>query len=124
VPGHGAGDTSPLYGVKAEDIVVRSGRLHVQGDPARGETYQRLLARNHLTHLGADGSYAGPQGPERHSYYSYGAVFTEVAVNATRRYTSCRTRWISPMGRCSSRERHGVIDVASAAATLSSPPMS
>ena len=26
---------------------------------------------------------AGPQDPERHSYYSYGAVFTEVGVDAT-----------------------------------------
>ncbi|MCZ0999436.1 xanthine dehydrogenase family protein molybdopterin-binding subunit [Streptomyces mirabilis] len=74
---------SPLYGAKAEDIVVRSGRLHMQGNPARGETYQRLLIRNNLTHLEADGSWAGPQDPERHSYYSYGAVFTEVGVDAT-----------------------------------------
>ncbi|MFJ7998145.1 xanthine dehydrogenase family protein molybdopterin-binding subunit [Streptomyces sp. NPDC096310] len=76
-------ERSPLYGVRAEDIVVRSGRLHVQGDPARGETYQRLLARNNLTRLEADGSYTGPPDPERHSYFSYGAVFTEVAVDAT-----------------------------------------
>ncbi len=76
-------EESPLYGVDAEDIVVRGGRLHVQGDPARGETYQRLLARNKLTHLEADGSYAGAPEPERHSYYSYGAVFTEVGVDAT-----------------------------------------
>ncbi|MGI5193262.1 xanthine dehydrogenase family protein molybdopterin-binding subunit [Streptomyces sp. CA-288835] len=76
-------EESPLYGVKAEDIVVRNGRLHVQDNPARGETYQRLLARNNRTHLEADGSYAGPPDPERHSYYSYGAVFTEVGVDAT-----------------------------------------
>ncbi|GEC09195.1 carbon-monoxide dehydrogenase large subunit [Streptomyces spinoverrucosus] len=76
-------EESPLYGVRVEDIVVRSGRLHVQGDPTRGETYQRLLARNNLTHLQANGSYAGPPDPERHSYYSYGAVFTEVGVDAT-----------------------------------------
>ncbi|MFD3843353.1 xanthine dehydrogenase family protein molybdopterin-binding subunit [Streptomyces sp. NPDC058642] len=76
-------EASPLYGAKAEDIVVRSGRLHMQGNPARGETYQRLLIRNNLTHLEADGSWSGPQDPERHSYYSYGAVFTEVGVDAT-----------------------------------------
>ncbi|MEE1830265.1 xanthine dehydrogenase family protein molybdopterin-binding subunit [Streptomyces sp. SP17KL33] len=76
-------EESPLYGVKAEDIVVRNGRLHVRGTPARGETYQRLLTRNNRTHLEADGSWAGPPEPERHSYYSYGAVFTEVAVDAT-----------------------------------------
>ncbi|WP_069758619.1 xanthine dehydrogenase family protein molybdopterin-binding subunit [Streptomyces sp. LUP47B] len=75
-------EASPLYGAEAEDIVVRSGRLHMEGNPARGETYQRLLIRNNLTHLEADGSWSGPQDPERHSYYSYGAVFTEVGVDA------------------------------------------
>ena len=74
---------SPLYGADAEDVVVRGGRLHVRGNPARGETYRSLLARNGLARLEADGSYAGPPEPARHSYFSYGAVFTEVAVDAT-----------------------------------------
>ncbi|OUD03999.1 xanthine dehydrogenase family protein molybdopterin-binding subunit [Streptomyces swartbergensis] len=76
-------EDSPLHGVPADDIVVRSGRLHVQGNPARGETYQRLLARNNRTHLEADGSYAGAPEPARHSYYAYNATFAEVAVDAT-----------------------------------------
>ncbi|NUR39322.1 MAG: xanthine dehydrogenase family protein molybdopterin-binding subunit [Streptomyces sp.] len=76
-------EESPLYGVKAEDVVVRNGRLHVQDNPTRGETYQRLLTRNKLTHLEADGAYAGAPEPARHSYFSYGAVFTEVGVDAT-----------------------------------------
>ncbi|MDX2681706.1 xanthine dehydrogenase family protein molybdopterin-binding subunit [Streptomyces sp. NY05-11A] len=74
---------SPLYGVKPEDIVVRSSRLHIKQDPARGETYQRLLTRNNRTHLEADGSFAPPSGPERHSFYGYNATFAEVAVDAT-----------------------------------------
>ncbi|WP_425247828.1 xanthine dehydrogenase family protein molybdopterin-binding subunit [Streptomyces sp. NEAU-NA10] len=74
---------SPLYGVRADAVVVRGGRLHVQGNPARGETYQRLLARNDRTHLEADGSFAPPSGPERHSFYGYNATFAEVAVDAT-----------------------------------------
>ncbi|MFF3849821.1 xanthine dehydrogenase family protein molybdopterin-binding subunit [Streptomyces sp. NPDC002328] len=74
---------SPLYGVPAGDVVVRAGRLHVKGDPARGETYRRLLTRNDLTHLEADGSFAPPSGPERHSFYGYNATFAEVAVDAT-----------------------------------------
>ncbi|TQE31091.1 xanthine dehydrogenase family protein molybdopterin-binding subunit [Streptomyces ipomoeae] len=76
-------EDSPLYGVPARDVVVRNGRLHVQGKPARGETYQRLLARNDRTHLEADGSFAPPSGPERHSFYAYNATFAEVAVDAT-----------------------------------------
>ncbi|MEW2395655.1 xanthine dehydrogenase family protein molybdopterin-binding subunit [Streptomyces sp. NPDC046862] len=74
---------SPLYGADPADIVVRGGRLYVKGNPARGETYQRLLARNNLTHLEAVGSYAGPSGSEKFSYYAYAATFAEVAVDAT-----------------------------------------
>ncbi|MFJ4568337.1 xanthine dehydrogenase family protein molybdopterin-binding subunit [Streptomyces caelestis] len=74
---------SPLYGVKADEVVVRGGRLHVQGNPTRGETYRTLLARNNRTHLEAGGSYTGPPSPERHSYHAYNATFAEVAVDAT-----------------------------------------
>ncbi|QNP68104.1 xanthine dehydrogenase family protein molybdopterin-binding subunit [Streptomyces roseirectus] len=75
-------EESPLYGVPAAEVIVRNGRLHPRGNPARGESYQRLLARNKLTHLAADGAYAGAPQPARHSYFSYGAVFTEVGVDA------------------------------------------
>jgi xanthine dehydrogenase YagR molybdenum-binding subunit len=74
---------SPLYGVKADDVVVRGGRLHVKGNSTRGETYRTLLARNDRTHLEAGGSYTGPPSPERHSYHAYNATFAEVAVDAT-----------------------------------------
>ena len=74
---------SPLYGVDAGDVVVRGGRLHVQGTPARGETYQRLLARHNRSHLESRGSYTGPPTPERESYNAYNATFAEVAVDAT-----------------------------------------
>ncbi|WP_119580798.1 xanthine dehydrogenase family protein molybdopterin-binding subunit [Streptomyces europaeiscabiei] len=73
---------SPLYGTDAADIVVRGGRLYVKDDPARGETYQRLLARNDRTHLEVLGSYAGAPEPERFSLYAYSAIFAEVAVDA------------------------------------------
>ncbi|MCX5535110.1 xanthine dehydrogenase family protein molybdopterin-binding subunit [Streptomyces sp. NBC_00006] len=76
-------EDSPLHGVNAKDVVVRSGRLHVKGDPARGETYRQLLSRNDLGHLEADGSYAGAPGTERHSMHAYNATFAEVAVDAT-----------------------------------------
>ncbi|WP_381790172.1 xanthine dehydrogenase family protein molybdopterin-binding subunit [Streptomyces niveus] len=74
---------SPLYGAKPEDVVVRGGRLHVDGNPARGETYRSLLSRNNRTHLAAEGSFAGPAAKERHSFYAYNATFAEVAVDAT-----------------------------------------
>ncbi|MGY1495915.1 xanthine dehydrogenase family protein molybdopterin-binding subunit [Streptomyces sp. QTS52] len=74
---------SPLYGVNADDVVVRGGRLHVQGNPARGETYRSLLARNDRSHLEARGNYAGAPSPARRSYFAYNATFAEVAVDAT-----------------------------------------
>ncbi|MER6789574.1 xanthine dehydrogenase family protein molybdopterin-binding subunit [Streptomyces sp. NPDC000658] len=73
---------SPLYGVNAADIVVRGGRLYVKDEPTRGETYQRLLARNDRAHLEVLGSYAGAPEPERFSLYAYSAIFAEVAVDA------------------------------------------
>ncbi|MFD9510041.1 xanthine dehydrogenase family protein molybdopterin-binding subunit [Streptomyces mirabilis] len=72
---------SPLYGVNADDVVVRNGRLHVQGSPVRGETYKSLLARNDRSHLEANGSYDGP-GANRSAYFAYNATFAEVAVDA------------------------------------------
>ncbi|MFI7636047.1 xanthine dehydrogenase family protein molybdopterin-binding subunit [Nonomuraea sp. NPDC049400] len=74
---------SPLYGVAAQDVVVRGGRMHVKDDPARGETYRQLLARNNRPRLEALGSFSRPSGPERHSLYAYNATFAEVAVDAT-----------------------------------------
>ncbi|MFF0714051.1 xanthine dehydrogenase family protein molybdopterin-binding subunit [Streptomyces bauhiniae] len=74
---------SPLHGANPEHVVVQGGRLHVDGDPARGETYQSLLSRNQRSHLEARGSFAGPAAKQRHSFYAYNATFAEVAVDAT-----------------------------------------
>ncbi|MFI1035429.1 xanthine dehydrogenase family protein molybdopterin-binding subunit [Streptomyces sp. NPDC020951] len=74
-------EESPLYGVDPDAVVVRAGRLLVKDNPARGETYQRLLTRNNRTHLETLGSYRPPQ-DERFSMYSYSATFAEVAVDA------------------------------------------
>jgi xanthine dehydrogenase YagR molybdenum-binding subunit len=76
-------ERSPLYKVPAGEVVVRNGRLHVRGTPARGETYRSLLARHHRSHLEAHGTYTGPPTPERDSYHAYNATFAEVAVDAT-----------------------------------------
>ncbi|MFD8000678.1 xanthine dehydrogenase family protein molybdopterin-binding subunit [Streptomyces mirabilis] len=73
-------EQSPLYGAAADTIVVRGGRLYVSGDPSRGETYQRLLARNHHDSLEVLGSYTPAQ--SRFTIDAYAAVFAEVAVDA------------------------------------------
>jgi xanthine dehydrogenase YagR molybdenum-binding subunit len=61
---------SPLHGVPAEDVVIRDGRLHVSDAPVRGETYQRLLARNNRTHLEARGGYTPAAETRRHSIHA------------------------------------------------------
>ncbi|MET7335346.1 xanthine dehydrogenase family protein molybdopterin-binding subunit [Nonomuraea sp. NPDC005650] len=73
---------SPLHGADTDDIVVQGGRLHVKNNPARGETYRALLARNGHAHLEALGTFTGPDGKQRYSFYAYNATFAEVAVDA------------------------------------------
>ncbi|MET9518316.1 xanthine dehydrogenase family protein molybdopterin-binding subunit [Streptomyces sp. NPDC002994] len=72
-------EDSPLFGVDAGEIVVRSGRLHVKDDLTRGETYRQLLTRNKRARLEANGSYT--PGKARFSMYAYGVTFAEVAVD-------------------------------------------
>ncbi|TMR22227.1 xanthine dehydrogenase family protein molybdopterin-binding subunit [Nonomuraea turkmeniaca] len=73
-------ERSPLHGVDAGDVIVRDGRLHLGSDPARGETYQQLLARNGRTHLEARGAFS-PAAEQQFSTSAYSAVFAEVAVD-------------------------------------------
>ncbi|MGV9551009.1 xanthine dehydrogenase family protein molybdopterin-binding subunit [Streptomyces ardesiacus] len=73
---------SPLHNTDPKQVVVRSGRLHLAGQPARGETYQQLMERNRRPHLQTTGTFAPPTGAKRHSMYAYAATFAEVAVDA------------------------------------------
>ncbi|MFE2836809.1 xanthine dehydrogenase family protein molybdopterin-binding subunit [Streptomyces mirabilis] len=73
-------EQSPLYGVPADTVVVRNGRLHVRDDPARGETYQQLLTRSNRDRLEVVGSFTPAQ--SRFTTEAYAAVFAEVAVDA------------------------------------------
>ncbi|MHC9295390.1 xanthine dehydrogenase family protein molybdopterin-binding subunit [Mycobacterium sp. LTG2003] len=73
---------SPLHGVDAGDVIVRNGRLQLRNDYLRGETYEQLLRRNNRPHLETIGAFNPPE-ESRFSMYGYGAVFTEVAVDAT-----------------------------------------
>lgn len=75
-------EDSPLYGADAGDVVVLGGRLRVRGNPARTETYERLLTRNHRTHLEVVGASTRPSGSARSSMYAFAATFAEVAVDA------------------------------------------
>jgi xanthine dehydrogenase YagR molybdenum-binding subunit len=72
---------SPLHEVDPATVVVRDGRMSVQTDPGRGETYQQLMGRNNRSHLEVIGSYEPPE-ESGFSMYAYSAIFAEVAVDA------------------------------------------
>ena len=72
---------SPVHGLKPEDLELRDGRLFLKADPSRGEPFAELIARNGGKAIEAMAS-AEP-GAERTAFSSnsFGAVFTEVAVD-------------------------------------------
>jgi xanthine dehydrogenase YagR molybdenum-binding subunit len=74
--------SSPLFGADPDQVIVHQGRMSRRDQPARGETYSRLLSRQGRTHLEAQGSYVPPPPPERYSLYGFAATFAEVAVDA------------------------------------------
>jgi xanthine dehydrogenase YagR molybdenum-binding subunit len=72
---------SPLNGLRPDEITITDGRMHPLADPGRGETYQQLLRRRSLDHLGAQQTYTPDDAKSRYSMHAYGAVFAEVAVD-------------------------------------------
>lgn len=72
---------SPLHGVSPEDVIIRDGRLQLRNDFLRGETYQQLLTRANRSHLEVIGTFSPPE-DSPFSMWAFGAVFTEVAVDA------------------------------------------
>jgi xanthine dehydrogenase YagR molybdenum-binding subunit len=75
-------EASPLYGAANAGVVARQGRLHVDGDESRSESYADILRRAGRTSIEAHGTGAGdPDAQERYSLYAHGAVFAEVKVD-------------------------------------------
>jgi xanthine dehydrogenase YagR molybdenum-binding subunit len=77
-------DASPLHGTAPEQIVAADGRLYAAGEPARGEAYAALLARNGGAPLEArhdsTETVMGGRGP-RFGMHAFGAHFAEVHVD-------------------------------------------
>lgn len=73
--------SSPLNGVRPEDIDIVDGRMELRGDPARGETYRDLLRRRGEPSIEASETYTPEDVSARYSTHAYGAVFAEVAVD-------------------------------------------
>ncbi|MFJ5265549.1 xanthine dehydrogenase family protein molybdopterin-binding subunit [Streptomyces sp. NPDC088387] len=74
---------SPLHGADPAKIRAHNGRLFLGGRPDRSETYRELLHRHGGNKLTATGSYTPGDEVSRYSTYAYGAVFAEVAVDAS-----------------------------------------
>ncbi|WP_329033603.1 xanthine dehydrogenase family protein molybdopterin-binding subunit [Streptomyces sp. NBC_01725] len=74
---------SPLHGVPPEAVTAGDGRVHVKGEPSRGESYIDILSRHGLAELSADGS-STPASPEDLGMApsgAFGAKFVEVRVD-------------------------------------------
>ncbi len=72
---------SPLHGAREEDVRAADGRLFLAADPARGETYAALIARNGGRPIEATSTAQPGEETKQYSMHAFGAVFTEVRVD-------------------------------------------
>jgi xanthine dehydrogenase YagR molybdenum-binding subunit len=70
--------TSPLHGVRADELEARDGTICVKSDPARAIGFAELVRLGGGTAIEAVGSAAPGDEGERYSFYSFGAQFVEV----------------------------------------------
>ncbi len=73
---------SPVSGVSAQDVILERGRLYSRTNPAKGETFQALLARSGQSYLEASADAKPGAEKEQYSMYAFGAQFAEVRVDA------------------------------------------
>jgi xanthine dehydrogenase YagR molybdenum-binding subunit len=71
---------SPLFGAPPDAIAAADGRLFLQSDPARGETYAAIIARNGAPVEGRADAKPGDEKKE-YSMHAFGAQFAEVRVD-------------------------------------------
>ena len=74
---------SPVYNASTTDVEVKSGRVYLKSNPAKGETIAELIARNGGTAIEAQGSAEPGEDREATTQNSWGAVFAEVEVDKT-----------------------------------------
>lgn len=77
-----ADNRSPLYGMAADQVTAKDGRLALTDNAAKGETYSAILARAGRQEV--EGSYDMQFNDKQktHSSHSFGAHFAEVRVDA------------------------------------------
>ncbi len=71
---------SPLHGLSADDLATADGRLFVAKNPARGELFANIIARNGGTPLAVTGD-AAPDQEKPYSMHAFGAQFAMVRVD-------------------------------------------
>jgi len=77
-----ADPASPLHGAGNATLAAQNGRLFVEGNEARGESFTDILARSGGAALEGTGSASRPaEVGEKRAMYSHGAVFAEVKVD-------------------------------------------
>ncbi|WP_370302928.1 xanthine dehydrogenase family protein molybdopterin-binding subunit [Pseudooceanicola sp.] len=77
-----ADPASPLYGAGNASVVGRDGRLVLENDESRSESYADIIARAGGAEIVGEGSAArSPEAAAGHAMYSHGAVFAEVKVD-------------------------------------------
>ncbi|EBA07236.1 xanthine dehydrogenase family protein molybdopterin-binding subunit [Sagittula stellata] len=73
---------SPLFGAGNAGFVARDGRLFVEGDDSRSDSFADIFARNGCVEVTGEGSAArAAEHAQRFAMYSHGAVFAEVKVD-------------------------------------------
>jgi xanthine dehydrogenase YagR molybdenum-binding subunit len=72
---------SPLTGAAEADILVENGRMYLQSNPRKGETYSALLKRSSSKTLEATTESTPGDQKEHYSMYAFGAQFVEVRVD-------------------------------------------
>ena len=77
-----AGDGSPLSGLRPDEVGVRDASLLKLDEPQRCESYADILGRAGRSEVSAEAEAAKPEESQYWSMHSFGAVFSEVAVNA------------------------------------------
>ncbi|WP_128914090.1 molybdopterin cofactor-binding domain-containing protein [Granulicella sibirica] len=73
---------SPLFGIAASAIDANNGRLSIRGQPEIGDSYAEALRRAGLPHISAGSDAAPGDETKKFAFYSFGAVFAEVRVDA------------------------------------------
>lgn len=76
-----AGNSSPLAGLKPDELEAREGGLASIHDTTRAESYTAILKRAGRNELAIEAPAPAPIEVQKYSMHSYGAQFCEVRVN-------------------------------------------